>query len=153
MDEKYRIEKVMEAEKMNSVQFATETGIQTSTLSHILNGRNKVSLDVLKKILNRFHNISSDWLILGVGSMYRQEKQSKAPTLFDFNTKTYSESESLPDDNSIKSPLEKVVNYEDKSLANEFMLPKEIIVSKDPRKITRIIVYFDDNSYQEFFGD
>ncbi|MFA6582587.1 MAG: helix-turn-helix transcriptional regulator, partial [Paludibacter sp.] len=81
MEVKEKIEKIMEKEQMNSLQFASEIGIQGSTLSHILNDRNKPSLDVLKKILNRFRTISSDWLILDVGSMYRQEKQSQAPTL------------------------------------------------------------------------
>jgi len=49
MEEKDKIEKIMQAENLNSAQFATEIGIQGSTLSHILNGRNKPSLDVLKK--------------------------------------------------------------------------------------------------------
>ena len=60
MDEKDRIEKVMLTEGMNSAQFAAEIGIQGSTLSHILNGRNNPSLDVLKKVLNRFRTVSSD---------------------------------------------------------------------------------------------
>ena len=51
MDEKERIEKIMLKEEMNSAIFAAEIGIQGSTLSHILNGRNNPSLDVLKKIL------------------------------------------------------------------------------------------------------
>ena len=92
MDEKERIEKIMQLEEMNSAVFAAEIGIQGSTLSHILNGRNNPSLDVLKKILNRFRTVSSDWLILGVGSMYRSEKQSQTPTLFDLIDESASKS-------------------------------------------------------------
>ena len=95
MDEKDRIEKIMLKEEMNSAVFATEIGIQGSTLSHILNGRNNPSLDVLKKILNRFRTVSSDWLILGVGSMYRVEKQSQTPTLFDSLDENITKSSSL----------------------------------------------------------
>lgn len=83
MDEKERIEEIMRKEEMSAAVFANEIGIQGSTLSHILNGRNNPSLDVLKKILNRFRIVSSDWLILGIGSMYRSEKKSQVPTLFD----------------------------------------------------------------------
>lgn len=83
MTEKIRIEKVMVHQNMTAGQFAAEIGVQNSTLSHILNNRNNPSLDVLKKILSRFPEISADWLILGQGSMYRQEIQSKEPTLFD----------------------------------------------------------------------
>jgi transcriptional regulator with XRE-family HTH domain len=84
MDEKTRIEKIMQYEAMTSGQFALEIGIQNSTLSHILNNRNNPSLDVMKKILNRFPSINADWLILGQGSMFRQELNSQMPTLFSF---------------------------------------------------------------------
>ena len=83
MTEKSRIEKVMLQQSMTAGQFASEIGVQNSTLSHILNDRNKPSLEVLKKILSRFPEISTDWLILGQGSMYRQEIHSKELTLFD----------------------------------------------------------------------
>ncbi len=83
MDEKERIVKVMELESYTPTTFAAEIGIQSSTLSHILNGRNKPSLDVLKKVLNRFRTINSDWLILGVGSMYRNSSHSQQSVLFD----------------------------------------------------------------------
>ena len=85
--EKERIEHIMAKENMNATQFAAEIGIQTSTLSHILNGRNNPSLDVLKRILNRFRTINPDWLILGTGQMYRQISQSQQPVLFDIPPK------------------------------------------------------------------
>jgi len=83
MDERTRIEKIMETENLSSGIFAGQIGVQNSTLSHILNNRNKPSLDVLKKILQRFPEISSDWLILGQGPMYREERKSQSPSLFD----------------------------------------------------------------------
>jgi transcriptional regulator with XRE-family HTH domain len=83
MDERIRIEKIMEAENLSSGIFAGQIGVQNSTLSHILNNRNKPSLDVLKKILQRYPEISSDWLILGQGPMYREERKSQSPSLFD----------------------------------------------------------------------
>jgi DNA-binding XRE family transcriptional regulator len=82
MSEKVRIEKVIQMVGLTSGQFAQEIGIQTSTLSHILNERNKPSLDVMKKILNRYPNINAEWLILGQGSIQRKESHSQAPTLF-----------------------------------------------------------------------
>ena len=69
MNERERLLQVIEAEKMNAKQFAEEVGIQAGTLSNIISGRNNPSLDVMKRVLNRFRTLSSDWLILGVGSM------------------------------------------------------------------------------------
>ena len=158
MDEKDRIEKVMLTEGMNSAQFAAEIGIQGSTLSHILNGRNNPSLDVLKKVLNRFRTVSSDWLILGVGSMYRTEKQSQAPTLFD-----------SINENSSKSAIS------EPKIDDKIVLPSDVIQLSTPRipevavqptaearsiinsvvetpskSVRKIIVYYTDNTFQEF---
>ena len=50
MSEKQRIEKIILLEGLTSGDFAKEIGVQTSTLSHILNERNRPSLDVMRKI-------------------------------------------------------------------------------------------------------
>ena len=60
-----RINQIMEREGLNSSKFAEEIGIQRSAMSHILNGRNNVSLDVLMKILGRFTDVNTDWLLFG----------------------------------------------------------------------------------------
>ena len=49
-----RITQIMEREGLTSSKFAEAIGIQRSAMSHILNGRNNVSLDVLIKILSKF---------------------------------------------------------------------------------------------------
>jgi len=158
MDEKDRIEKVMLTEGMNSAQFAAEIGIQGSTLSHILNGRNNPSLDVLKKVLNRFRTVSSDWLILGVGSMYRAEKQSQAPTLFDSINENSSKS-------TISEPkiLEKLQSVSEVIQQNSPQIPEAAVQSTSEarsvvnpvvevpaKSVRKIIVYYTDNTFQEF---
>ena len=68
-----KIEEIMAAEGMNAKTFAEEVAISAGTLSNILGGRNNPSLDVVQNILNRFRTISSDWLVLDVGPMYRKQ--------------------------------------------------------------------------------
>lgn len=189
MSEKNRIEKVILFQNMTSGQFAAEIGIQNSTLSHILNNRNNPSLDVLKKILSRFPDISTDWLILGQGSMLRQEKQSKEPTLFDSYDETSSSSESLVAENAVKTPqpnaeVQKEMLKSDSNPVQERQKPplsesrsteinnstpqqrndNEIspqvrtqstefpvrTTSEPARKVTKVILYFTDNTFQEF---
>ena len=82
MTEKERLEKLMEQEQISQTQFADKIGIQRSTLSHIMKGRNAPSLDVLQKTLKVFHTVNADWLILGIGPMYRTNPISQQ-TLFD----------------------------------------------------------------------
>ena len=159
MDEKERIEKIMLREEMNSAVFATEIGIQGSTLSHILNGRNNPSLDVLKKILNRFRTVSSDWLILGVGSMYRVEKQSQTPTLFDSLDENITKSGTLESNIPEKNSSAQTVNQQKTEHVHE--IPVQPVTETAPpsfisqleqtaKSVRKIIVYYTDNTFQEF---
>ena len=70
MNERDRVLQVMQSEGMNAKQFCQEVGISQGTLSNIMGGRNKPSLDVMQAILRRFRAVSCDWLIMGVGTMY-----------------------------------------------------------------------------------
>lgn len=158
MDEKERIEKIMLKEEMTAAVFASEIGIQGSTLSHILNGRNNPSLDVLKKILNRFRTVSSDWLILGVGSMYRSEKQSQTPTLFDNIDETAYKPDVSNVNEAIKSDAHFLTNQQKKTNNPDFS-PQPISEAKqknifsqevNSKTVRKIIVYYTDNTFQEF---
>lgn len=68
---KDRILKIIDFYKLNSAAFAVKVGIQNSQLSHIKSGRNEPSLDIVKKILEKCPEISSDWLIFGTGDMVK----------------------------------------------------------------------------------
>ncbi|MDD3079030.1 MAG: helix-turn-helix transcriptional regulator [Paludibacter sp.] len=158
MDEREKIEKIMLNEKMNSVQFATEIGIQGSTLSHILNGRNKPSLDVLKKILNRYRTINPDWLILDVGTMYRQEKHSQTLTLFDSESENQSVSDNYTEKISEKKEPQlstkenEIVNIASQLKNSDINKPVsvETTESQPLRSVKKIIIYYTDNTFEEF---
>ncbi len=77
---KDRIAKFLITENISPSKFADEIGVQRSSISHIIAGRNNPSLELTQKMLNRFDSINPDWLILGKGEMYRVGKQA---TLFD----------------------------------------------------------------------
>jgi transcriptional regulator with XRE-family HTH domain len=67
----------MEEEGINASQLAEKLGIQRSTLSHILAGRNNPSLDVVYKILDAFPDISAEWLLKGGDEdVYKDEKEA-----------------------------------------------------------------------------
>jgi transcriptional regulator with XRE-family HTH domain len=159
MDEKERIEKIMLKEEMNSAVFAAEIGIQGSTLSHILNGRNNPSLDVLKKILNRFRTVSSDWLILGVGSMYRVEKQSQTPTLFDSLDESITKSDTL-ESNRVEKNIQTPTVIQQKTVPVQELptqaplevqhVASNLTMEQTSKGVRKIIIYYTDNTFQEF---
>jgi len=168
MDEKSKIELIMRELNYNSAQFAEEVGIKNSTLSHILNDRNKPSLDVLKKILGRFQQINPEWLILDNGKMFRPVLNSQEPTLFDTidinDSKSDSYSNKLPEINDSpisvkKNEIDQVqksstpgnnISQDDKSI--EKIIEKVYVpqIEYKHKRISRIIIYFDDNTFEEF---
>ena len=62
----------MEYEQMSPTAFADKININRSSLTHIFSGRNQPSLDVAKKILIAFPEISTEWLIMGMGNMIQE---------------------------------------------------------------------------------
>lgn len=64
-----RILAILEDKELTPSSFADKIGIQRSSMSHILSGRNKPSLDVIHKIIITFPDIQSDWLLTGKGTM------------------------------------------------------------------------------------
>lgn len=74
-----RINQVMREKNITSRQFAEEIGIQPSNLSHILNGRNKPSLDFVMKIIQRWPDININWLMFGKDSMIVDPSHPSGP--------------------------------------------------------------------------
>ena len=46
-----------------------------STITHILSGRNKPSIDFLDKLIKSFPNLNTNWLISGIGEMHIVSKE------------------------------------------------------------------------------
>ena len=62
---KERLAHIIRAKNLTASQFAELMEIQPSNVSHLLNGRNKPSLDFLIKLKEIFPEYSFDWIIMG----------------------------------------------------------------------------------------
>lgn len=69
-----RIEKVISLSGLSNSEFADRIEVPRSSISHLLSGRNKPSLDFLMKIKAEFPKYHWDWLIYGSGEMEEQNK-------------------------------------------------------------------------------
>lgn len=67
MNERERIELLMKCYRLTPSQLADRTGIQRASVSHIISGRNKPSLEVLQKIYEAFPELDLGWLMTGKG--------------------------------------------------------------------------------------
>ena len=71
-----RLKNWMESEGLKSSRLADNIGVNRATISHILSGRNKPSIDFFEKLLHVYPSLNSNWLITGIGYMSTQ-KESK----------------------------------------------------------------------------
>lgn len=69
-----RLQKVMDFYGETSSSFAEKIGVQRSSISHILSGRNKPSLDFVLKVLSSFPDVELYWLLNGKGTFPKEEK-------------------------------------------------------------------------------
>lgn len=154
---KDRIKQIMDTENMTPARFADTLQIGRAVISHILNGRNNPSLDVITRILSKMPQINSEWLLTGVGSMYKNEinipEQTVAtttplPDLFaqlrtkdSINEPVYIERNEYRKETEVKEPSTDIHN-----IMNERIIYKE---AKE-KKIKQIIIYYTDNTFETF---
>ena len=62
-----RLKKMMEHYQISASMFADKVGVQRSSISHILSGRNKPSLDFVLKVTAEFKDVDIKWLLNGIG--------------------------------------------------------------------------------------
>ena len=129
MDISNRIQELIRKNQLNAAKFADRIGVQRSNLSHVLTGRNKPGLDFIEKVLLEFPDIDANWLISG-------NKQSRVTS---DQADTYENS--LDNRTAVRSDSEKPGQQS----------PNKIIKTENQSiKVDKIIVFYDDNSFEEF---
>lgn len=71
-----RLQRVMEYYGESASSFSDKIGVQRSSISHILSGRNKPSLDFVMKILSSYPEVELYWLLNGKGSFPPSEEKN-----------------------------------------------------------------------------
>lgn len=143
---KDRIAHILRAKNLTATQFAEIMQIQPSNVSHILNGRNKPSLDFVMKLKEVFPEYSFDWIILGKKPITNSE-----PALF---------SKELSVD---ETKYEKNVEYKDGVLPLEFnVVNKELSTNQNPNndlkadslsetsQLKQIVYVYDDHTFEVY---
>lgn len=73
-----RIRTIIKVNNLTTSSFAEKLGVQRSGVSHILNGRNKPSVDFLEKVLDSFPRVDPTWLLTGKAPRSGDGNQLKA---------------------------------------------------------------------------
>ena len=85
-----RLKKIMDFHQLSASMFADKVGVQRSSISHILSGRNKPSLDFVLKVTSEFSDVDMYWLLNGKGSFPKniESNPTSAPSLFHSDSET-----------------------------------------------------------------
>lgn len=140
---KDRLLEFLKAENKSSAQFAEEIGVQPSGISHILSGRNNPSLDFILKMLEKYPFLSTEWLLFGKGSMY---KELKMQSLFDENSGGNSKDEIKLLKNE---PVKQILDFHE-SRKDDLKNISELPPKDRAATVVKIVWFYDNNSFEEY---
>lgn len=116
------MEKILEYYGLTATAFAAEINFNRSTISHILSGRNKPSLEFVLKVLQKFPEVEMEWLTLGKGTFpfsknnttplpEKQEQSTQHKTMDLFSAKNTSEEKNADAKSYTNSVIDKIVIF------------------------------------------
>ena len=156
-----RLKQFLAAENITQSQFADKIEVVRASVSHVLSGRNNPSYEFIKAIMANYPALNIEWLMFGKGKMYKggaddspvktsqmePEKESRDREYEEdllFNDYYSEDSHTVEDEAPLPSPAESQVPV---SLLKSLTESTKAVISQ--RKVAKIIVLFDDGSYQE----
>jgi transcriptional regulator with XRE-family HTH domain len=119
----YRVNKIMDYYQLSPSAFADKIKVQRSSISHLLSGRNKPSLDFVLKVVKEFDSVDLYWLLNGKGTFPNKIHSSPIP-------------EPLKNKDPIQT-MEQVVN--------------DTIESQSTfKKIEKVLLFYSDGTFKEY---
>ena len=155
-----RLKQFLAAENISQSQFADTIKVVRASVSHVLSGRNNPGYDFIKAIMTAYPALSIEWLMLGKGKMYKEAAadlpaEKTAPLSMPINGNLFPEEDIYPVEEDFASLArqnivqEPIAMPEKRILEQSFTLSTRHEVPVTQRKITKIIAFFDDGSFQE----
>ncbi len=129
-----RLKIILNYYELSAAAFAEKINVQRSSISHLLSGRNKPSLDFVLKVLSEFKEVELYWFLNGKGHFPKLKEEIKenvknvAPTLFsqDINESLPTKIENEPKKLTVESPT--AINSE----------------------IERIVIFYKNGRFKEY---
>ncbi len=127
-----KLEILLDYYQLNASSFADKIGVQRSSLSHLLSGRNKPSLEFVLKVSESFPEVDLYWFLLSRGRFPKSTDVATIEAAKQINTEPEKES---------KSDLPKPI------------LPKNKGVASDNKEIEKIVMFFKDGSFKSYIPE
>lgn len=151
-----RLEKVLDYYNLNASSFADKIGVQRSSLSHLLSGRNKPSLDFIMKILEVFPEVDLYWILNGKGNFPMNSVQDEKENFIEHKISPTP----IFEKQNIKEAIPNLFNTEEaKAPPSDVEKTKESIalekvqnniIPKRDSAIHKIVIFYKDGTFEDF---
>jgi len=130
-----RLQKILDYYGLSATSFSEKIDFNRSTISHLLSGRNKPSLEFVMKVLQQFPEVQLYWLLNGTGNFPSSSsgKSIKTPTEIFSTLET-------EDKNTQLNPVIEKSHSETKTDS----------ASKNSSEIEKIIIFYKDGSFKAY---
>lgn len=120
-----RLKMIIAYYHLSASSFADKIGVQRSSISHLLSGRNRPSLDFVLKTVKEFEEVELYWLLNGKGT--------------------------FPNVVIANNPLTINVPVKDKdALKTNKNIDEPVIISNANKTIERIVLFYTDGTFKEY---
>lgn len=160
---KDRIRQLMESQHMNQQSFSSFTGIAPATLSQILLGRNRPTLNTVEAICKKMPMVNLSWLINGEGDMMMKptnDPESAGDTVGGMvsdgvqpgassDVLSFSFEEEQTPSRAASTPRQSAMGRSSQQRPAPMYHDEKNIDTKK-RRITEIRVFYDDQTWESF---
>ena len=138
---KDRLAHILRAKNLTASQFADLMEIQPSNVSHLLNGRNKPSIDFLIKLKETFPEYSFDWIIMGKKPITINEPNPVNADNQEIKSNKIEDMRVVEFDDIDENLDEKVPEMMDNPFENK-------VQQIDNKEIERILIVYSDKTFE-----
>ncbi|MBN8825675.1 MULTISPECIES: helix-turn-helix transcriptional regulator [unclassified Spirosoma] len=158
-----KIKQILIDKNLTPSYFADEIGVQRSSISHILSGRNRPSFDIIQKIIRRFPELGYEWIMeedaygstTNQPSTYSNRISTPARSATDRVPNGQPSFYSYGSQPSVRSQRTEIppVSQHSQPMAEPADSAVEPIISSNPstdKKVERILIFYTDGSFKEY---
>ncbi len=141
-----KIKQILIEKQLSPSYFADEIGVQRSSISHILSGRNKPSFEIIQKIVKRFPDLGYEWLMDDTNTIQMPKNGGNVPNQHSFSNQTGTDMDDFVDfkKNTLSDKSAKaIINRKN----NGFILNSSLTNGKT---VERILIFYSDKSFAEY---
>lgn len=136
-----KLEKILDYYSLSASSFADKIGVQRSSMSHLLSGRNKPSLDFVLKITEVFSEVDLYWLLLDKGEFPKSEENytiTSTPTQDNYKRDLFEEELKEVQ----KTEANTIVNSENEKITD--------FSAKSNEPIEKIVIFYKNGMFKSY---